>query len=292
MNAFLVSHNGLGDNLYMIGALRFLIKFYKNVYFLCKKKYYENIKLFFIDTQNIICIPFDENKERNSIINILNEASINLYNDIFVCGMFMKNSFNTRISNKEFINNIFLEKPKTNFNDYKIDYDTLTSQNYSFIEHFYKDIGMDLSIFYNYYKIPETQESLELYNKIKDFYIIFIQLKSSCGKSLNISKLIKKYINDEKSILICNDVNLYIDYIKQNNLSGHEIKNFSNKIELCENFKYNKLVNYYHTIINSNEIYIIDSCFIGIVLPLLKQNKLKANTVRIILRDIASQIQL
>lgn len=33
MNAYLVSHNGLGDNLFMIGALRFLLKFYHKIFF-------------------------------------------------------------------------------------------------------------------------------------------------------------------------------------------------------------------------------------------------------------------
>ena len=34
MNAYLISHNGLGDNLYMIGATNFSSKFYKNLFFM------------------------------------------------------------------------------------------------------------------------------------------------------------------------------------------------------------------------------------------------------------------
>lgn len=292
MNAYLVSHNGLGDNLCMIGALRYLLQFYNNVYILCKIKNHENFKLFFTDTKNIHCIPIDDREEQKNMIHILKTASYNMLNDIFVCGG-LKHLFNSRILNQNFIQNLHLENSKTNSTEYKIDHDMLTSKNFSFIENFYKDIWMNLSIFYNYYKIPENQESVELYEKIKDYYIIFIQLKSSCGKSLNISNLIKKYINDKNSILICNDSNLYREHIKKNqHLKEDELNDISTKAELCDLFKMTKLVNYYHTIINSNEIYIIDSCFIGIVLPLLKQNKLKANTVRIILRDRASEIQL
>jgi hypothetical protein len=44
--------------------------------------------------------------------------------------------------------------------------------------------------------------------------------------------------------------------------------------------------------INANEIYIIDSCFTGIILPLVKTNKLKAKVVRIIERHIANNICL
>jgi hypothetical protein len=293
MNAFLVSHNGLGDNLYMIGALRYLSQFYNTVYIVCKIKNYENFKLFFTDTQNIICVPIDEREEQKHMINFLRYGSQKQENDLFVCGSW-KHLINSRISNKNLIQSLLLEKSNQNLSEYKIDYDMLTSNNYSFIENFYKDIGMNLSIFYNYYKIPETEQSIELYKKIQEYNnIIFIQLKSSCGKSLDVSNLITKYIHDENAILICNDVNLYTEYlIKNNNLNQDKLENILHKQELCNNFKYNKIVHYYHTIINSNEIYIIDSCFIGIVLPLLKQNKLKANTVRIILRDSASQIKL
>ena len=48
MNAYLVSHNGLGDNLYMIGALNFIRQFYKNVFFLCKKKIMTILSYFLI----------------------------------------------------------------------------------------------------------------------------------------------------------------------------------------------------------------------------------------------------
>ena len=39
MIAYLVSHNGLGDNLYMIGALHYLLLFYDELFFLCKDIY-------------------------------------------------------------------------------------------------------------------------------------------------------------------------------------------------------------------------------------------------------------
>ena len=47
----------------------------------------------------------------------------------------------------------------------------------------------------------------------------------------------------------------------------------------------NKLIYYVDVIKNSDEIYIIDSCFTGIILPFVKTNKLKTNKVQIILRE-------
>ena len=34
MNAYILSHNGLGDNLFMNGALRFISKFYNKIFFI------------------------------------------------------------------------------------------------------------------------------------------------------------------------------------------------------------------------------------------------------------------
>jgi hypothetical protein len=56
------------------------------------------------------------------------------------------------------------------------------------------------------------------------------------------------------------------------------------KYYIAQKFIFNKLVNYVDTIKNSDEIYLIDSCFLGIVLPLLKTNQLKTKNVRIIFR--------
>ena len=100
---------------------------------------------------------------------------------------------------------------------------------------------------------------------------------------------LNKYLFDKNTIILCNDVNLYNNISdKNNNIED----NIPHKRAIAEQFVFNKIIYYYDTIINSDEIYIIDSCFIGIVLPLLKLKKLKTNKVRIILRDISHKILL
>ena len=272
MNAYFVSHNGLGDNLIMIGALRFLLNFYEKIYFLCKNCYYDNVSLFFIDTPCIICIPFNENNEHNEIKNIIMKEYYNVNIDVFICGSIHKIFLKSKITNEKFLNHKILN------NQYTIDFDTINSSNYKFIEDFYNDAKLNLTYFYEYFYLPSTKESLELYNSVSNYYIIFIQLLSSNGYKLNITKLLEKYSNDNKVLLISNDKNLY------------DVDNNLEKYNLCQPFVYNKIINYNDTIINSNEIYIIDSCFTGIVLPYLKINKLKAKKVRIILRDQVNNI--
>ncbi len=272
MNAYIVSHNGLGDNLYMIGAVRFLLKFYNKVHLLCKNKYYPDVKLFFVDEPNISCVPFDENTEDNSIELIIKEQYKNDDVDVFVCGC-RKTYLQSKITNKE-----FLEYTIENNND-SLDYDTLTNENYDFLKGFYEDMKLNLTIFVRYFHLPSTEESIELYNSVKKYNIIFIQHQASNKSKLNISHLLNKYLHDDKTILLCSDLNLY-----------HGIN--EDKQSLCQNFVFNKLVNYVDTIKNSQEIYIIDSCFTGIVLPLLKQQKLNAHTVRIIRRDVVNTVVL
>jgi len=277
MNAYLVSHNGLGDNLFMIGAIRFLTKYYDKVYFLCKNKYHSNVELFFKDNENIVCLPFNEYNEnndydeKNQLRNIIQEKYSNNDNDIFICGCH-KTYLQSKIRNKLFLECIILNK------NYNIDFDTITTDNYNFIENFYKDIRLNLTVFYDYFTLPEFVESMELYKSVEKYNIIFVQIKSSCGKTLNVNNLLNKYLNDEKTILICNDFNLY-----DSNSNSKDIKM---KFKLCENFVFCKIVYLIDTIKNSNEIYIIDSCLIGLVLPFLKQNLLKAEIVRIIRREL------
>jgi hypothetical protein len=276
MIAYLVSHNGLGDNLYMIGALHYLLLFYDKLFFLCKDIYLENVRLFFMDIPNIHCVPFDSKNEFSAIKDIMNEKNRDLNCDIFICGPCHKEYLQSKITNISFLNRIpIANKP------YTIDFDSLNSENYQFIEHFYKDIGLSLTHYFDYFTLPNTEESIQLYNSIRDFYIIFIQLKSSTGESLDISLLIRKYINDDNVILICNDQNLY-NFENRNQIQ-------EKKYELCQSFVYNKIVYYIDTIKNSDEIYIIDSCFIGILLPFLKKKLLKTNKVRIILRNLVNQ---
>lgn len=272
MDAYIVSHNGLGDNLFMLGGLNFIKNFYRNIYFLCKKCYYKNVILFFEADSNIKCVPFNVRKEKESIKKILKEKYEDVNNDIFICGFVHRKYLKSRINNRKFLDAKRLTKK------YDIRFDTITKKGYWFIDNFYKNMKLNLAYFYEYFYLPESEESKKLYEMVKDYYIVFIQYKTSNNKKLNISNLLEKYLNDEKTLLICNDINLY----------SKENKKYS----IAQKFVLNKIIYYLDVIKNSDEIYIIDSCFTGIVLPLLKTNKLKAKVVRIILRNLSEKFKL
>ena len=277
MNAYFLGHNGLGDNLYSIGALRYLSRFYEKIYFLCKDKNLSNIELLFSDTDKIVCVPFGSDNEFNNCKNIIMNKYQN--NDVFICGECHKGYLRSKITNQDLL------KERLPENKYTLDYDMINSDNYGFLEQFYLDINLNLTIFFDYWKIPVTMQSKQLYDSVKKYEIIFLQTKCSTGYSLSIQGLLDKYLHNKKTILISNDENLY-------NSVDEKIDHIQDKKKLCDQFINNKFTYYLDTIINSKEIYIIDSCFVGIILPLKKKNILKADIVRIIKRKLSHTIEL
>ena len=274
MYAYLISHNGLGDNLFMIGALRFLLSYYTSIYFICKRRNYANVVLFFSDEPKITCVPYDDSTgmEMHEITDAVRDKYDNPDCDILVCGEFHKSYLRSKITNQRFLEYICVQSQHT------IEYDTLTNKTYSFIESFYRDIRLNLAHFYDYFVLPQTVESRNLYSRVKHYYIVFIQYKCSDGRCLDITDLLARYRGADNVLLISNDQNMY------------DFNQDPVKYELCQPFVYNKIVNYVDTIKNSDELYIIDSCFIGIVLPYLKTGQLKTNKVRIIRRDCAIRV--
>ena len=268
MNAYLVSHNGLGDNLFMIGGINYIKQFYDKVFFLCKDKYYSNVKQVFEDEPKVICIAFDHTNEKKEILKIMMDASLDDNNDLFVAGPCHKSYTKSRIRNQIFLKSKKIDKA------YTINFSTLKEMNnhYDFIEGFYRDIGLNLTYFYEYFNIQSSARSQNLYDSVKSYRIIFVQAKSSNGKQLNIDDLIQKNKNKLNTIIICNDYNVYSKEEPQ--------------YQLSQKFVMQNITDYIDIIKNCQEIYIIDSCFIGLVLPLAKTNRLVADKVHIIRRQL------
>jgi len=254
-SAYFISHLGLGDNISNISAILFLLQYYNTIHFFCKNIYFENIKLLFesqFNNKNIILIPLYKEDYLSEIDSILISNDIQNNLDIFASGVCIRSYFKSRISHKDLLNY------KQNDNGYSI--------IYNHIHEFYYDINLDLSIYYNYFNIESTKLSIEYYENIKKYNIIFLHTKSS-NKEINLSNIIDKFINDEDKIIICANKNIY------------NIKH--NKYELANKY-INLFVAYYIDIIlNSLEIHVVDSAFSCIIYPLNIKNKLFAKTVEI-----------
>ena len=276
MNAYLLCHLGLGDNLYMIGAVRFLLQYYKKIYFLCKDVYLHNVKLFYKNNDNVIIIPVNSKNDESSIKKIINQT-VYQNNDVLIASFC--HDIKSKITHPKLIHRIPEEKK------YNLDHDTLTTENYWLIETFYHNIKLDLNIFFEYFELPTTIKSQNYYNSLSKYKkIIFIHSKSSDNKKLNFSSTYWKNIYKTDTILICADHNIYEKTININKIIQEE------KYKICKELINIPVIYYLDIIKKCDEIYIIDSCFTGIVLPLLKTNKLKAKTVRIILRNTVIRV--
>ena len=143
----------------------------------------------------------------------------------------------------------------------------------------YNDADLTTGVMIDYWNLPKTEDSKKLYESVKDYNIIFIQSISSNNKVLRVNNIVKKYLYDDNTILLFNDYNIYDN-------ANINLKQIKIKRELAEKFVKNKLIYYIDTIKNAKEIYMIDSCFTGIVLPLYKKGLLKANPVRLVMRRL------
>ena len=178
MNAYVLSHNGLGDNISMIGAVNFLLQYYVKIYFICKTKY----------ESNVILIPINENNEFNEC----KETIMNVYktNDIFVCGC------HTEYVSSKITNPTILHYIQNN-----------TNIKYGHIFDFYNCIGLDTYIYVNYFNIPSTTITTDYYYKIKKYNIMFVHTQGS-NRSIDISNITNSFINDD-NIIICPNKNMY-----------------------------------------------------------------------------------
>ena len=245
-SAYVLSHNGLGDNITNIGAIIFLLQYYDTIYFLCKNHYEENVKLLFIN-KPVIIIPFNGSHELNECIRIINNVKDNAETDIFISGC-----HNTYLKSK--ITHPELLK-------YKQDDKGFTTE-FSHIKYFYLDIGLDLSIYFNYFNIENSELSIKYYNEIKHYKIIFLHTKSSTNE-INLDDIINLYKNNDEYIIICANKNMY-------NVSDA-------KYDLAAKYVNIYVAEYIDIIKNATIIHVIDSCFSCIVYPLKNTNRLNAN---------------
>jgi hypothetical protein len=262
--AYLLTYNGLGDYITMIGALNFLSNYYKHIYMVCRLGSIENMKLFLPD-KPITYIPIQPTgfsltsnehfwTEASQCIKIINAAPIN--SDILICGseQVKGGAVKSRITNKRLL------EYKSNDKQYTI--------RWVHIQDFYKNIGLDLSIYYEYFDIPSV--STPISNITEEYNIIFAHTKAS-DREIQIPDVIAKYTDDENTIIICANRNVYP--------TNHS------KYQLANQYINIPIAHYIDIIKQATEIHVIDSCFSCIVYPLQQTNRLSAKTVKIYDRE-------
>jgi len=261
---YVVCHTGLGDHLFMIGGIRFLTQFYDTIYVYCNSQYYKQIQSIYRDSR-IVFIPLTFSGIEGAK-QMLSMSLRQIKEDVLVCGLW-KSFFPNRITNTKYLE----YTPPTS--SYLMDVCSIPTSKYHFIEDFYKDMNLTLSHFYEGFSLETTKESIELYESIKDYYIVFIQQQSSDGYVLSIDTILEKYLWNEKTILVCNDKNVYEGMV-----------GLESKFELVKPFVKNDILFYKDVIQNCDEIHMIDSCFLGMIIPYYKMKKMKASVIEISIR--------
>lgn len=260
IDAYFLSHNGLGDNIFMSSAVNYLTQYYKNIYVLCKNKYMASIIQLYKHNNNIKIIPFDESNEFQCCYNIL----IDKYdkNDIFVSGGCYKSYLTSKITHPE-------------LNNYKIKHEYNLPAFLGIMENFYYDINLDLSIYSNNFKIEICED--EVINQLKNKYkLIFVHTESSTN-TIDLSYILDKYINREDYLIICANKNYY-----SLNDEKYELVNKYIKLET--------ILDYCYIIVNSEQIYAVDSCFSCLIYGLLMQNKIDKNIINFYDRNTSEPI--
>ena len=239
--AYFVSHNGLGDNITNISAVNYLLQYYETIHFLCKDIHTKNVEYLF-SKKPVIVVPFNSNNEFNEIKRILSNVSDE--SDIFASGCHKK-YIQKRITHPDLLS-------------YKQD-DKNYAVDFSHIRAFYYDNGLDLSVYYDYFDIESTETSINYYNQIKKYKIIFIHSKAS-NHEVSYEHIYNNYKDNKDYIIICANKNMYE--------KEHEL------YEIAEKYVNIMIALYIDIIKNAELLYMIDSCFSCIVYPLIKTNRI------------------
>jgi hypothetical protein len=252
--AYFCSHMGLGDHLINLGAVNFLLQYYDTIYFFCTLNNQKNVDLIFNNKRVItISINMYSNEISNDINMVINKIVPYLHNiqddsDIFVSGDY-KSKIKSRITHPELL------KYKPDNKGYKLSEDNLDDN----ILNFYVDIGLDLSIYFDYFDITSTDISMKYYNDIRDYKIVFMHTRAS-DSTIDLTHIIDKYKYLDDYIIICADKNVY-------NINDP-------KYNLADKYVNIPIVYYIDVIKNAEKIHLVSSCFVCITIPLIGKHQI------------------
>ena len=177
--ALFLSNLGLGDQIDMIGAVRYIAQFHSEIHVPCFSKNYNTLAAFFSDDPRI--------------------RPIRINNEWYYKNMRtwhpQKPQEAIQIDPKDYVavyRSGFLAYPHHDMDpDYMIPIC------------FYRDLGLDPQIQHTHFKIPENAASKNLYATVKDFRYIFTQQKSSS----HLNSLVTWDINE--TLTIDPNINVY-----------------------------------------------------------------------------------
>ena len=233
--AFLLTHLGLGDMVNCIGLIRYLSTLYDELLVVCKKVYFENVKMLFENDKTIkfyLCNDFQEISPR--------------------AGCDMQN-FKTLVDGYH----VYLSGPMNKLYDIISKTGKMITGKFNGILPycFYEDCGLGPNIYREYSFIPRTYESIKLYNEVKSICEKYIVTHKNCslGNMFEIDEIVTN-IDINETLVINIDKNIYE--------KGHKYYEIAEKCVL-------KPVLYYVDLIENSCMNILsDSCMFCLAVQL------------------------
>ena len=210
--------DNIGNNFCNVGLVRYLSTKYEIIYLAVSEKYYLSVKEFYPDLKNkIIYIVFNDSK--------------------IIKDEYSKNKMENYISNSDLYIDFIYKKKIIKKKDRIIPFITYTYLN------------LNPSIFWEYFYVPDTDESNKLFELIDNIKYAFIHSTYSQGQVFKINE-IEKYLNISKDNTLIIDPNIN-HYNKKHKY-----------YELANKFIYkNTILTYKKTIINADKLFLTDSSF-------------------------------
>jgi hypothetical protein len=158
--ALVISHLGLGDQVGLIGAVRYIALSHDETVVVCKARYAANVAAFFADNPTIKLwpVPYEHGYipgkgPTETTPGQCVEYSRSDWSNVYLSG--------------------FYTCPRSSMNDLP--------------SNFYRDMGLDPEIRHTHFHIPTSQGAADLYSKIQNQPYIFVQQISSSHKTNLIS---------------------------------------------------------------------------------------------------------
>ncbi len=231
--AVLLTHLGLGDHITAIGMVRYFAEKYDQLLVVCKDFLHKNLVEFFRDDSRIayIVLPMKKIKTEDILIALQfpydkTTKSVTIHNeqyDYIRCGQYWENF--RKLYHIPFV--------------------------------FYTDVGLTPRHFWDFFRIADTQESKELYNKVKEYEYVVLHASTSTTKQSRAEEMLQKRNIDKHTTLVLNtDENMY--------------KETHPFYTIAQEFVLKQVAFYKDTLIHAKEILVTDSCIfcLAINLPL------------------------
>ena len=223
--AVVLGHLGMGDQFYIVGIVRYLSTIYDEVTVVCKDNTKNNIKQMYSDDKSI------------RIYSVVNDKDIS-----------PAYGFNISDFNKIFDNHT---KYLLGFHQHGIHTDCYGQGKiiYNLPFSFYDDVQINHQVFWDYFHVNKPDNSIIMYNSIKNINYIFMHNTSSIGEVFSLDFIVDKFnINKDKTLIINPCICLY--------------QPGDNYYELAKTFIKLPILEYIDTIENAKTIVMSDSSFL------------------------------